>query len=576
MSIIDSLMVALGFETDTRGLSDFERRTAAARESVFSLGKAMVALAGAAALKGISAIGSEFESNQIAIAGFLSALGLSSDFNAGLVEADKVMNKIITDAARLPGEADEYIQVYRDGLPVLKGAMPGGSPEAMAEFTDTIAAIGKTLKIDAPQIGRDLKLMLSPLGRAGSHVRLFSEMLPFMRQVKGQANLTAQSFNAMTQKKRFELLQATFQGLQPMIDASAESMDAMGGAAKSAFVQLVRLGTKPLFEGMKKGLGQLVGLFFNVDGGLTAFGKDTVATLQMVSKIIVRVVTDIAEIVMAFAKMEHSGAILKLVLLGVTALLRPFALLGSAIFLVAEDLYQFYTGGNSVVGLLAKKWAPAVKVVWGALLLLIGVFIQFGAPGLASGIGKLFGILGGGIGSLIGKVIGLTVKVIALGIAWAAANLPILLVLAGIAAIAIAGYELWKHWDEIMAGMKKGWESFVGVIKNAPHDVAVALGLGTDAETAQRNQAAAGGTVQNQSAGPGSEVVWLNPETGLTETHRPGWKPPATASPAAAGGAAGGAQITIQKLVMPSTDPPEAARAMTRAATRNVRSKVAY
>jgi hypothetical protein len=82
-NVIDSFLIALGFKVDPAGAKQFKQNVDEIKDQAIGLGTAVKAFVAGFAVKEIAAIGSTFEQNQIQIAGFLSALGQSSDFNAG-------------------------------------------------------------------------------------------------------------------------------------------------------------------------------------------------------------------------------------------------------------------------------------------------------------------------------------------------------------------------------------------------------------------------------------------------------------------------------------------------------------
>lgn len=239
-----------------------------------------------AAVAGVMQLHGAFETTQNTIAGTLSALGMSSDFNAGLRDAAQVMDAISIAAAALPGEAEDYVTVFRQGLPMVQGALPGGSLEDIYNFTNRLTAIGRSLGVQADLIGRDITDMLRP-GQGGASLgqtQIFEAMLPFMRQLEGQANLTAQSFNRMTAPQRAQLLQRTFGSLQPMLDHASESWDALSGAFTSNLRMIGRNATGPLFEGGKAFVSLINNSLMNAEGQLTPLGQGLVRIGTVFSK----------------------------------------------------------------------------------------------------------------------------------------------------------------------------------------------------------------------------------------------------------------------------------------------------
>lgn len=411
-NIIDSFFVALGFKVDNGGLEDMKRKVDGAKSSILSWGTAITSLVSGAALKKVADIGSQFEQNSIQIAGFLSALGLSGDFNAGLKDAADIMAKITADAARLPGEAEDYIEVFKTNAAFLKKGLPGANANEIAAWTNKLTAISKTVasNLDAAQIARESAQLLATQGRAGGHNVLWQRLLPFLMQVKGQADITAQSFNAMTQPKRVELLTAAFEKLQPALDASANSFDAMWGALVSATKQIVRQGTNGLFSSMKKGLAEFTAQFMKADGSLTKTGQSIVDAIARVGKV-VGVLLEGGALFVQWLSENKAAASTFVTILEIAAV--AVGGLGVAIVLIAQDIWGFYNGMDSVTGELVNEWAPALEV----MIALLSVITLAFSPWLFA--------------------IGLTV---------------------------LAVYELKQHWQEVLDYVQGGLNGWVNVL----------------------------------------------------------------------------------------------------------------
>lgn len=229
-------------------------------------------------------IGSEFENAQNTIAGFLSALGVTSDFNNGLKMASKTMNQIIVDSAKLPGEAEQYIEVFKSGLPVVRAAS-GGTLKDITAFTNRFTAVMTTFGVGAEEAGIELQRMLAA-GHGTAIIRSpgFRSLVTFMHQLPGQANLTAESFNKMTEAKRFQVLTDTMKMLQPMLDNASGSWEAQTGALASNVRMVGRLASAPYFEYAKKALAKINALFMDEDGNLTQFSKNLEVGGQLLSK----------------------------------------------------------------------------------------------------------------------------------------------------------------------------------------------------------------------------------------------------------------------------------------------------
>ena len=275
------------FVADTgRGLGMVAGAAMTAVKAIGTVAFGAAALGGAAAF-GIAKLGSNAEQSQNQIAGFLDALGFSSSFQDGLEKADGIIRQIKQDSAALPGEAEDYIQVFKAGLPVLQGAL-GKNLADITAFSNKFTAVTNTLGVDTEQAARDLQAMLRVgRGGAGNDVRSFTQMLPFLQQIEGQAKLTAESFNALTQSQRAELLTKAMGKLDPMLANAAGSFDAMLGALKTSGSEILRLATKPLFEAMKTALGEANLALMDADGNLTPFAQKIVDAGKSVADFLV-------------------------------------------------------------------------------------------------------------------------------------------------------------------------------------------------------------------------------------------------------------------------------------------------
>jgi len=470
-SVIDSFFISLGFAVDPAGLRGVNKQVDQAKHSLLSLGTALTGFVTGFAIKGIAKLGSEFESSRIAIAGMLSALGASPNFTAGLDDADKTLQSIIKTSAALPGTAEEYIEVFKAGLPSLTKVIP--TIQGITEFTNTLAAVAKTANANLPadQIARESRELLGDKSRATARNVLFQTLLPLMQKVQGQAHLTAESFNALSQEKRVDLLRQSFVGMKPAIDAAAHSFDAMWGAIVADTQLILRTGTKPLFDGIKKGLDQLASLFFKADGSVTEFGQSFVDGAAAITTAITAIMSMAGSVTLWLVKSEVGAKVLKVALLALGLALAGLALgkivgsfsalfgvltnikllmsgaLLAAIVLIAEDLYVFAQGGDSLTGRLLERF-PMIKTV----LADVGVIIRTIAGGISDLNSFLKSLPYGNIQDLgeafAGSKDAIVVACVAIGIALAAAFFPITTALAAALALQVALVELAGHAKE--------------------------------------------------------------------------------------------------------------------------------
>lgn len=224
--------------------------------------------------KEIGDLGGQFEQTKIQVAGFLQALGMTSDINLGLKLAEGTMNKIISDSAKLPGEAEDYLTVFKMGLATVGQASHKNVNDIVA-FTNKYAAVASALSVDSEQAARDLVLLLGAQGRAGMHVKMFQNLVNSgLLKTKQGADMTAQAFNNLSRSERFKVIEQGLAKMDPMLKIASDSWDAMTGAAASNLRMVARISTTPVFELLKKGLGEFNAMFMDADGNLTAFSKN--------------------------------------------------------------------------------------------------------------------------------------------------------------------------------------------------------------------------------------------------------------------------------------------------------------
>lgn len=262
----------------------------------------------------VVSLNDQFESTRRTIGGTLSALGVvggadpTTTFRNGLRAAESTMLAINAAAARLPGEAEDYVSVFQTALPDLQAAI-GNNVRDIYTFTNRLTAVGRTFGLDAAQIGMDSRrLFAAGAGHAGNDVQSWARLLPFLKRVDGQANLTAESFNRMTSPQRVDLFRQSMTGLQPMLDDASSSWDSQYGALKSAGSLLLRLSGQPLFEGLKARLGSINGLIMDADGNLAPLGQRIVNIGQDVTRYFGRQVASGFSVLPAIFDMVQSKA----------------------------------------------------------------------------------------------------------------------------------------------------------------------------------------------------------------------------------------------------------------------------
>lgn len=267
-----------------------QRAIQGAQSVIGGLKYAIAGAIGGVTIASVARLGGEFENTQNKMAGFLNALGQAPNFNAALSLSADLMKQIELSSAALPGEAEDYVKVFTTALPEVQRAV-GGTLTEMVKFTNQMAAIGATMGIDPSQVARDVQLMLrAGQGGAGMDVRTFTSMLPFLKQVEGQANLTRESFNKLNEQGRARLLQKSMSLLAPMIEHASKSWDAVKGTTTSILKTMFRMSSAGLFDNLKTSLARVNKLLMDDQGNLTAFANRIVDYGKRVGSVLAKVV----------------------------------------------------------------------------------------------------------------------------------------------------------------------------------------------------------------------------------------------------------------------------------------------
>lgn len=204
-------------------------------------------MAGLAGLTyGVAHLNAQAEATGVGIAGMVQAAEVTNSSGGvatwaeSMAFAEQTMVQIRRDAAALPGEADDFVEVFRAGLPAALEA--GMRASDVSQFTNRFAAVGISFRVDSEQIGRDLNLMLQ--GRAGAHVNMWNRL-------KSTIGKTAEQFNALTAAQRQATIDTALRRYQGMIDAYGNTWEAVSSTTVSYFKDVLRFTSRPMFDALK-------------------------------------------------------------------------------------------------------------------------------------------------------------------------------------------------------------------------------------------------------------------------------------------------------------------------------------
>jgi len=204
--------------------------------------------------RSLVAINSNLEDTNLAIGAMLQANGATNGWAESMQVSQHAMAQIRADAAALPGEAQDYINIFRSGL---AGMLQSGlNTDGAVRMADRVGAVAAMLQVDSQQAGRDLALMLG--GRAGGQVRLWTA-------IAAQVGVTAHAFNALGAEQRRVLLDRALDRYNGAIEASGHTWSALTGTVKTFAQDSIRAFGGPFFDLAKRRLEGLV-VYLNTHG----------------------------------------------------------------------------------------------------------------------------------------------------------------------------------------------------------------------------------------------------------------------------------------------------------------------
>lgn len=253
--------------TELAGLgSSIETGLSGAASAIGSLAKgiATVAVGGVAAMTafGTSVVhmNDQLEGTQIALASIFSANGVSNSFVGGMTLASKQIDKMRKDAADLPGEFDDLVNIFQTIAPnTFRGGFGVDQTRELAAQTMAAAAI---MRLPMHVAAREMSGLIE--GRAGAHNILGLRMM-------GLAGSKATEFNHLSEEERLKRLSAEMKKLvsPDVLNAFQHSFTGLFSTAKQNFKTAAQVIGVSLFEHVKGSL-EKVNNWFDTHQGTIA------------------------------------------------------------------------------------------------------------------------------------------------------------------------------------------------------------------------------------------------------------------------------------------------------------------
>lgn len=208
-------------------------------------------------------LGSSFEDTALSIAGNIKAFDLAATFDEARKMGSGALDIINQKAAALPGETEEYIQVFKTALPK---AIESGLRDItkIADFTSQYAAVAISNQVDATQAGMDLMRLLG--GQAGLDVRTWTMLSPHI-------GMAATEFNKLTAEMRRMKIESALAKFTEQLTAAGDTYSAKIGELQSRVKALLRLGAENMFEAAKGTLTEINAYLEKNKDALIATGK---------------------------------------------------------------------------------------------------------------------------------------------------------------------------------------------------------------------------------------------------------------------------------------------------------------
>lgn len=383
---------------------------------------AKVGIAGAFGLAtyGVVKYNNELEKTKIQLGALFTANGASSNIYKGLDMAGATMKQMRKDAASLPGEFSDLMNIYT--MIATPGFKAGADKDQLRGLAAKAMATGATVGMPLDQVAREFAMLIE--GRAGAHN-------VFGMRVAGLGGDKAAEFNKLKPEERLKRISSELDRFAPAIEIYKTSFEGMSTTLADNAKSLLGKVTEPLFNRVKSSL-MYINDWFDGNEGYLKTKADAIGS----------------KLAYAFdagksALQEWWPAIETFGQNAYTKLVEVWKELGPTLKGAGESLKTFLKDPGSI-----DKIITVMKLYAG---LKVGGAAAGGALGVA---GDVAGIAGGGAQlaksmGWIGAGTSAAGSITKLGSAAAGAALPLLAVAAAVAGVAMAYDQATKLFTEI-------------------------------------------------------------------------------------------------------------------------------
>ena len=307
----------------------------------------------------------------------------NQQFEEGRQAARGIIQDMNRMAAILPGEANDYMQAFSTSLPFLSQSR-GMTDQRAVRLTSYLTAGGIAGGIDAGQSGRDLMQFLT----TGPHItdRSWTEVWS-QYATRGGRKVSAEQIRGMNTTQRVEVLENIAHQLQPMMDATGDSYEALKGTLNSFKHELYLFVTEPIFDAWKgtlRAMGlQFEGLRLTVGPVLRVFSQFAADKLMQLNTLVPSAAARISD---WFMRMPDHLESLSNAVVRAQQFISPVTSAGGLLMATARSnlgaAHSYATahlmpggvGNNSLAVALARFFAPEIfaAVLWRVLGVALG------------------------------------------------------------------------------------------------------------------------------------------------------------------------------------------------------------
>lgn len=495
MTILDKMMVALGFQVDDSGLQKFENRAASVRDSALSLANVVGGvLTGAFAelFKSFVDTSAEFEKYSV-------VLGVLYDnVDQGRHAMDWISEFAVKTPYQLADLTQAFIRLKAFGLDPTQGALK--------TVGDTAAAFGRPLMDAVFAMDDAIEGINRPLRTFGISVKEKGDQVTYSYIKNGQ------EIHKTISKTNKLVVAATLQAIWN--DRYGGAMDKLSytwsGMWSNMLDQLTRFKQKVMssgpFTSIKAVLGQVIAIidkavsdgtaekfaaYFNI--GFQAVYRTLRAAYWALDEVISHTVgwrvalsalAVVATGILATAIGNTISLIAKLTstVLAFDAASLGIFLIAGALVLVIDDIYNYYKGNASLIGQLQTQFPYALEVAYAAVVGLIAGFVALKWATITSlvetmsimalyavdwGIAAAAAVAAGAeiVVSAAATAVGWIASFGSMAIATLAATWPILAIIAALVLVSGAVILLMRNWQRITNAMAIAWRFVIDEIK---------------------------------------------------------------------------------------------------------------